>query len=128
MSHTDIIIITATLFFTSTVGVYAAIRCINKHWAPAQNRLVRRGDIELVDYIEPSTNNNLDLLEPQPAYIYDRIPTYFSEYPPTYFSEYPPSYHTNNFDLLNISNSGIDYNTISELIDIITKLINHFWS
>jgi hypothetical protein len=63
MSHLDIIIITGTLFISSTLGVYAALRYINHHTNPAMNTLTRRGDIEL-QYIEPSSNNNLDLLQP----------------------------------------------------------------
>src|SRR6266850_2470056 len=67
MSHSDVIIITVALFLTSTVGVYATIRCINQHINPPINSLSRRGDIEL-QYIEPSTNNTLDLLQPQQIY------------------------------------------------------------
>jgi hypothetical protein len=53
MSHSDIIIITGTLFFFSTVGVYALIRVIKQHSRPPVNTLERSGDIQLVDYIEP---------------------------------------------------------------------------
>jgi hypothetical protein len=68
MTHFDIIIITGTLFITSTLGVYAGLRYINHHTTPPINTLTRRsGDIEL-QYIEPATNNNLDLLQPQQVY------------------------------------------------------------
>jgi hypothetical protein len=108
MSHLDIIIITGTLFISSTIGVYAALRYINQHTNPAMNTLTRRsGDIEL-QYIEPSTNNNLDLLQPQQVYISEVIPervpctseaTYnTSKEISSSFSANPPSY--NNLDLL----------------------------
>jgi hypothetical protein len=78
MTHFDIIIITGTLFITSTIGVYAALRYINHHTTPAINTLTRRsGDIEL-QYIEPATNNNLDLLQPQQVYTFETIPSYFN--------------------------------------------------
>src|SRR5580693_6593819 len=78
MSHLDIIIITGTLFISSTIGVYAALRYINQHTNPAMNTLTRRsGDIEL-QYIDPSTYNNLDLLQPQQVYTFETIPSYFN--------------------------------------------------
>jgi hypothetical protein len=66
MSHLDIIIITSTLLFASSLGVYAVIRVINLHTRPPVNTLVRSGDIELVDYIEPTQAHQLplDLLQP----------------------------------------------------------------
>lgn len=101
MSHFDIIIITGTLFISSTVGVYAAIRCINQHTTPSVNALSRRGDIEL-QYIEPSTNNNLDLVQPQQVYnpninscLEDSINLQRTQ---SYWSDNPPSY--NSGDLL----------------------------
>jgi|HubBroStandDraft_3_1064219.scaffolds.fasta_scaffold00084_12 hypothetical protein len=102
MSHLDIIIITGTLFISSTIGVYAALRYINQHTNPAMNTLTRRsGDIEL-QYIEPSTNNNLDLLQPQQVYtpninscLEDSINLQRTQ---SYWSGNPPSYNT--LDLL----------------------------
>jgi hypothetical protein len=88
MTHSDIIIITGTLFFSATVGVYALIRVINKHTRSPVNTLVRQGDIELVDYIEPSRPHDIyqypDLLGQQfPIYErfsnyipYGRVPSY----------------------------------------------------
>jgi hypothetical protein len=79
MSHQDIIIILATFTFASTVGVFAAIRYINLHTRRPVNTLVRSGDIELVDYIEPThpqqVYNYPDLFAPQYP-IYDRVPSY----------------------------------------------------
>ena len=70
MTHSEIIIITLSLFIGSTFGVYRAIRYINLHTRPPINTLTRSsGDIEL-QYIEPSTNNTLDLLQPQQVYIF----------------------------------------------------------
>ena len=73
MSHLDVIIITVSFFLTSTVGVYSAIRYINQHANPPTSVLSRRGDIEL-QHFEPSTNNNLDLVQPQQVYISEVIP------------------------------------------------------
>ena len=90
MSHTDIIILVITFSISSTLGVYALIRCINQHTRPPVNTLVRSGDIELVDYIEPSQPDRIyqypDLLEQQqfPRYIYERAPSYWSGTPPSY--------------------------------------------
>jgi hypothetical protein len=79
MSHQDIIIILITATFASTVGIYATIRYINLHTRPPVNTLVRSGDIELVDYIEPTYPNQVlhypDLFAPQFP-IYDRVPSY----------------------------------------------------
>jgi hypothetical protein len=72
MSHTDIIIITVTVFISSTAGLYAVLKYINQHTRPPVNTLTRRGDIEL-QYIEPSSNNNLDLLQPQPVHTSERV-------------------------------------------------------
>jgi len=83
MSHSDIIIITVTLVFSSTFGVFAAIRVINRHTRPPVNTLVRTGDIEL-DYIEPSQqiHNHIDLLATPPARVY------------SHWNGNLPSYHT----------------------------------
>jgi len=104
MSHSDIIIITATLFVTSTAGVYVAVRYTNLLTRPPVNTLTRRsGDIEL-QYIEPSTNNTLDLLQHEEVskrvhqdYTSERI-TNSSEGITSSLGNNPPSYHT--LDLL----------------------------
>lgn len=69
MSHTDWIWIIVTISFSSTFGVFVAIKKIKQYTRPPVNTLVRSGDIELVDYIEPThppqVYTNLDLLESQ---------------------------------------------------------------
>nr|YP_009504236.1 hypothetical protein [Lactifluus hygrophoroides]AWX52961.1 hypothetical protein [Lactifluus hygrophoroides] len=60
MSHQEIILIVATISFISTFGVWIALKRINHYTNPPVNVLTRRGDIELVDYIEP--------VRPDPAY------------------------------------------------------------
>jgi hypothetical protein len=69
MLSSNIIIITATVTISSTLGVYVVIRKIIQYTRPPVNTLVRSGDIELVDYIEPTqpqqAYTHLDLLEPQ---------------------------------------------------------------
>lgn len=86
MSHSDIIIIVVTLTISSTLGVYAAIRVVNQYTRPPVNTLIRSGDIELVDFIEPMRPQEIynypDLLVQQFP-IYGRIP-----------SGVPPSYRT----------------------------------
>jgi len=115
MSHSDIIIIVATLTFSSTVGVYAAIRYINLHTRPPVNSLLRSREIELVDYIEPTHPQEIynypDLLTPQ-------FPTHHRVH--SYWSSTPPSYHTT--DGLNI-NSCLE-NAIN--LDFILWLILFF--
>jgi hypothetical protein len=79
LDHTTIIFVVVTLTICSTVGVYASIRVINKHSRHVVNTLNRRGDIELIDYIEPTQPPQIhtfpDLLEPQfPTY--ERLPSY----------------------------------------------------
>jgi hypothetical protein len=79
MDHTTIIYVVVTLSICSTLGVYAAIRVIKQHSRPVVNTLNRSGDIELVDYIEPTQpqqiHNYPDLLEPHfPTY--ERLPSY----------------------------------------------------
>lgn len=103
MSNSELIIISITLVISSALGVYGVVRCINLHTRPPVNSLTRRfGDIEL-QYIEPSTNNNLDLLQPEQVYTPGRIPDYlfenYSERIPSEVitnncSSNPPSYHT----------------------------------
>ena len=89
MSHTDIIWIVGTLTFASTVGVFAAIRYIKLHTRPPVNTLVRSGDLELIDYIEPT----------QPHHNYPDL--LVQQFPRE--SSTPPSYHT--IDRLNINSS-----------------------
>jgi hypothetical protein len=96
MSHSDIIIIVVTLTISSTLGVYAVVRYINLHTRPPVNTLVRPGDFQLVDYIEPTRPDYayypIDLSNPQ--YInYDRVHSYYSGN--------PPSYHTNDRFFIN---------------------------
>lgn len=55
MSHSDIIlIITLITFFSTTAGIYVAVKKINQYSRAPENVLTRRGDIELVDYNEPT--------------------------------------------------------------------------
>jgi len=98
MSHLDVILIIVTVSISSTLGVYLVWRCINQHTNPPINSLTRRsGDIEL-QYIEPSTNNTLDLLQPQRVYnsninscLEDSINLQRSQ---SYWSCNPPSYNS----------------------------------
>jgi hypothetical protein len=82
MANSDIIIITVTLTLVSTLGVFAAIRVVNQYTRAPENTLVRSGDIELGDYIEPTQPTQVyqypDLIQP----MYNRD------------SFLPPSYHT----------------------------------
>jgi hypothetical protein len=82
MSHTDIIWILVTITFSSTLGVYVAIKKINQYTRPPVNTLVRSGDIELGDIIESSTIYQDLLQPPQQIYYCERV------------HSMPPSYHT----------------------------------
>jgi hypothetical protein len=98
MSHTDIIIITGTLFISSTIGIYAVLIYINLHTRPPINSLIRSSrDIEL-QYIEPSRDSNL--LQPQQVHSYNTSEGIHctSERITSSFSANPPSYNT--LDLL----------------------------
>jgi hypothetical protein len=79
MTNSNIIIIVVTATICSTLGVYVAIRKTFQYTRPPENTLVRSGDIELVDYIEPTRPQQIynypDLLEPQ-LLTYDRVPSY----------------------------------------------------
>jgi len=107
MSHTDIIWIVGTLTFASSVGVFAAIRYIKLHTRPPVNTLVRSGDLELIDYIEPTQphHNYPDLLVPQ--------------FPRE--SSTPPSYHT--IDRLNINSSLEDNINLDYILFLILFFI-----
>jgi len=102
MSHLDVILITGGLFLISTLGVCAAVRCINHHTNPPVNSIWRRGDIEL-QYIEPSRNNNLDLVQPDQVFTLGRTTDSLIENSSERISyevitnnstNNPPSYHT----------------------------------
>jgi hypothetical protein len=112
MTNSNIIIITVTLSVVSTLGVFAAIRVINQYTRPPVNSLVRSGDIELVDYIEPS----------QPVHVYhpfsinnfqfqnyDRI----LSYPPSYETGVIPSYRSGTIPVYQ-SMEGININSCLE--------------
>src|SRR5258708_21660444 len=110
MSHTDVIIITVTLFISSTLGVYALVRVINQHVTPPVNRLQRPRDIELTDYIEPTQSYIPDLLNPQyPTFerITSLTPTYQTGVvPPSYRSGILPPYQS-----VDNINSPLELNT-----------------
>jgi len=92
----QIIMLCILIFIAVPVGTFVTIKTINKLSTPPVNTLTRnRGDIELIDYIEPS----------QPAYTYH--PNQFDlennlfpvleriSYPPTYYTgPYTPSYRS----------------------------------
>ena len=70
MTESNIIIMVVTITFASTFGVYVAIKKINQYTRTPMNTLNREtGDIELMDYIEPTypgqTYYPLDLTIPQ---------------------------------------------------------------
>jgi hypothetical protein len=52
MSHTDIILVIIVITFSSTAGVYVAVRKINQYTSTPENLLSRRGDIELANFNE----------------------------------------------------------------------------
>lgn len=90
MTHQETIWVVATVCFASTFGVFATIRYIKLHTRPPVNTLVRSGDIELVDYIEPTRPQQIynypDLLESHGRFsdYYGRVQSYWSGTPPSY--------------------------------------------
>jgi hypothetical protein len=61
-------------FIAVPLGTFTIIKTIKKLSRPAVNTLVRSGDIELVDYIDPGYSYP-DLLQSPPR-IYDRVGSY----------------------------------------------------
>lgn len=106
----QIIAICVLVFIGVPVGTFTIIKCINKLSRPPVNTLVRSGDLELVDYIEPTRPQQIfnypDLLES-----HDRIPYHtsyierISDYGrvPSYWSGSPPSYQTVDRSYINSS-------------------------
>ena len=77
----QIIAVCVLAFIAVPLGTFITIKTINKLTRPPVNVLNRSGDIELVDYIEPT--------RPQEIYNYDLLqPTYER------VVSMPPSYHT----------------------------------
>ena len=100
------------------LGTFTIIKCITKLTHHPMNTLHRRADIELVDYIAPSQPPNsfqIDLENYNLPYIYP--PSYQSGILPSYRSEILPLYENG----YNILNSGIDYQTIIDLINFISN-------
>ncbi len=101
----QIIAICIIVFIAVPVGSFTIIKTINKLTRAPVNTLVRSGDIELVDYIEPTRPqqifNNQDLLESHGrfSYYYDRISDYGRV--PSYRTGTPPIYQS--VDRLNIN-------------------------
>jgi hypothetical protein len=79
MINSNIIILVVTVTISSTLGVYVLIRKTIQYTRPPVNHLVRSGDIELVDYIEPTRPEGIynypDLLDPGYP-MYDPVPSY----------------------------------------------------
>lgn len=104
MSHTDYIVIILGASSLLMMGVCVAIREVNRYARPAENVLTRRGDIEMIDHIEPTqplqayTPRYLDLLNPEyPRYqrVSTLAPTYNSGPVPSYRSgTLPPPYES----------------------------------
>ena len=103
MSHTDYIIIILGASLMLGMGVTVAIREVNRYARPTENVLTRRGDIEMIDHIEPTqplqayTPRYLDLLNPEyPSYqrVSTLAPTYYSGPIPSYRSGTLPPYES----------------------------------
>jgi hypothetical protein len=121
------------------VGTFSAIKLIKKLTIPPVNNLNRRGDIELVDYIEPARPDYayqpLDVVNPNymnyesynwPDRVFtlwsDRVPTYYSRGPaPSYYSGgNPPSFNTIDRTFINSSlENNINLNLYFILIIIL---------
>jgi hypothetical protein len=96
-THDQIIIICILAFITVPLGTFITIKTINKLSRPPVNTLVRSGDIELVDYIDPAqpSYNYPDLLESTYGRITSLAPTYQTGVlPPSYRSGTLPYYQS----------------------------------
>jgi hypothetical protein len=102
------------------LGTFTIIKCIKKLTYHPVNTLHHRGEIELVDYIAPSQLLNTFQIDLE-NYQFPNINRY-SLNPPSYRSEILPLYQSENgYNILNsISNSGIDFQNILDLINFIT--------
>lgn len=106
MTHQDqVIAICVLLIITVPLGTFTTIKLIKRLTRAPVNTLVRPGDIELVDYIEPSrpgiTYYPRELLDSQlyPTYErYSSAPTYYSG---VNHSSILPSYHTVDNNIIN---------------------------
>lgn len=105
-TQTQVIIFCVIGVVSIPLGTFVAIKTINKIWAPPLDILRRNtGDIELVDYIQPSrpgiTYYPRELLDSQfyPSYErYSSAPTYYSG---VNYSSTLPSYHTVDNNIIN---------------------------
>jgi uncharacterized protein YneF (UPF0154 family) len=95
-THDQIIIICVLAFIAVPLGTFITIKTINKLSRPPVNTLVRSGDIELVDYIDPAqpSYNYPDLLESTYGRITSLAPTYQTGVLPSYRSGTLPYYQS----------------------------------
>jgi hypothetical protein len=108
----QIITICILAFIGIPLGTFTAIKTINKLSRPPVNALNRTGDIELVDYIEPT----------QPIHAYHPLeidnyhfPTYESiSYPPTYYTGSNPHFYQSGTLPYYQSVDGININSVLE--------------
>lgn len=116
-------------FIAVPLGTFVTIKTINKLSRPPVNTLVRSGDIELADYIEPTQPfntfypNQFDLVRNQFS-VLERV-----SYPPTYYSgSNPPFYRSGTLPYYQ-SVDGININCCLEEninLDLILWLILFF--
>jgi len=118
MSHSDLIWILVTATMWSTLGVYVAVRKIKQYTRPIENTLVRRGDIELGDYIQHTNVRDIDLssLPQYPQVIVNNPLPVRWENPPFYRSGTLPHYQS--VDGINI-NCCLENNINLEIILLI---------
>jgi hypothetical protein len=87
MTHQDQIIIICILAFIGIpLASFTAIKTINKLTRPPVNSLVRPGDIEMVDYIEPT--------HPVNTFYPDHFDLAINQFPVLERISYPPTYYT----------------------------------
>lgn len=86
----QIIAMCIIVFIAVPLGTFTTIKCIKKLTRVPENTLIRSGDIELVDFIEPTRPQQTYDLLGQHFPIYDR----FQSYPPSYETGVIPSYRS----------------------------------
>jgi hypothetical protein len=105
MTTFQLTIIFASLCGVGSIGVtYSVYKCLNGWTSEPQNLIRRRGDIELNEIL--LTYNDID----------NNI-------------QYPASVHLDSaLEVYDIVNSGLDFVTILQIIDIIINFINNLFN
>lgn len=93
MTHNDMIIIVVTLSLALPLGVIVSVKLIKQYTRAPVNTLVRPGDIELGDYIQPIRPQQIYTYPDLLGHEYSRVPSILDGNTPSLLSGPPPSYY-----------------------------------